>query len=98
MSAFDWLRINKKHDFGLANRFARICLLPSKSLKGPLMSTHSACENIFTKQLIVLLLILSGDVEQNPGPEKKKSHLTFFHWDINGLMAKNFIKVSLLKL
>ena len=45
----------------------------AKCIKGPLMSTHSACENAFTKQLIELLLILCGDVEQNPGPEKEKS-------------------------
>ena len=35
------------------------------------MSTHSACENVLTKQLIELLLILSGDVEENPGQRKK---------------------------
>ena len=69
----------------------------AKCMKGPLMSTHSACENVLTKQLIELLLILSGDVEQNPGPEKEKSHITFCHWNLNGLMAHNFIKVSLLQ-
>ena len=35
------------------------------------MSTHSACNNVFTKKLIQLLLILSGDIEQNSGPEKE---------------------------
>ena len=44
----------------------------AKCIKGPLMGTHSACENVLTKQVIELLLILSGDVEQNPGPEKEK--------------------------
>ena len=68
----------------------------AKCTKGPLMSTHSASKNVFTKQLIELLLILSGDVEQNRGPEKEKSHITFCHWNLNGLMAHNFIKVSLL--
>ena len=47
--------------------------------------------------MIELLLILSGDVEQNSGPEKEKSHITFCHWKFNGLMAHNFIKVSLLQ-
>ena len=69
----------------------------AKCMKGPLMSTHSTCENVLTKQLIELLLILSGDVEQNPGPEKEKSHITFCHWNLNGLMDHNFIKVSLLQ-
>ena len=69
----------------------------AKCIKGSLMSTHSACENIFTKQLIEQLLILSGDVEENPGPEKEKPHITFYHWNLNGLMTHNFIKVSLLQ-
>ena len=68
----------------------------AKCTKDPLMSTHSASENVFTKQLIELILILSGDVEQNPGPEKERSHITFCHWNLNGLMTHNFIKVSLL--
>ena len=66
-------------------------------IKGPLMSTYSAYENVFTKHLIDLLLILCGDVEQNPGPEKEKSLITFCHWNLNGLMTHNFIKVSLLQ-
>ena len=51
----------------------------AKCIKASLMSNHSGCENIFTTQLIELLLILSGDVEQNSGPEKEKSHITFCH-------------------
>ena len=59
---------------------------------------HPFClRECFTKQLIELLLILCGDVEQNPGAEKEKSHVTFCHWNLNGLMAHNFIKVSLLQ-
>ena len=49
----------------------------AKCLKDPLMSTHYACESVFTKQLIELLQILCGDVEPNPGPEKEKSNITF---------------------
>ena len=51
------------------------------------MSTYFACENVFTKQLIELLLIHSAE----------KPHITFCHWHLNGLMAHNFIKVSLLE-
>ena len=51
-------------------------------MKGPLMCTHFACKNIFTKQLIELLLILSGDLKQNPCPEKEKSHTGFCHWNL----------------
>ena len=35
------------------------------------MSTYFASENIFYWHLIELLLILSGDIEQNPSQEKK---------------------------
>ena len=58
---------------------------------------HPFCEIVFTKQLIELLPILNGDAEQNTDPEKEKSHITFCHWNLNGLMAHNFIKVSLLQ-
>ena len=44
-----------------------------------------------------LLLILCDYIEQNPGPEKEKSHITFCYSNLNGLMAHNFIKVSLLQ-
>ena len=71
-------------------------LVIAKCTKGSLISTHSANENVFTKQLIEPLLIISGDFEQNPAPEKEKSHITFWNWNLNGLMAHNFIKVSLL--
>ena len=57
----------------------------TKCIKVSLMGTHFACENAFTKHLIRLLLILSG--EQNPGPEKEKSHIIFCQWNLNGLMA-----------
>ena len=64
--------------------------------KGPLMNTYCAYENIFGKHLIALLRKLCGDVAQSPGPEKKKSNIAFCHWNLNGLMTHNFIKVSLL--
>ena len=70
----------------------------AKCIKGPLMSTHSTCENVFTKQLTALLIFCS-DVKQNPVPDKEKTNiiLIFCHWNLNGLMAHNFIKVSLLQ-
>ena len=61
------------------------------------MNTHCACQNVFTKHLIELLLKICGDVEQSPSPVNKKSNIAFYHWKVNGLMAHNFIKVSLLQ-
>ena len=43
-----------------------------------------------------ILLIRSGDVELNPGP-KKSSSLTFFHWNVNGIAAHGFVKISLIQ-
>ena len=43
-----------------------------------------------------ILLIRSEDVELNPGP-KKSSSLTFFHWNLNGIAAHDFAKISLIQ-
>ena len=43
-----------------------------------------------------ILLIRSGDVELNPGP-KKSSSLSFFHWNLNGVAAHDFAKISLMQ-
>ena len=41
-------------------------------------------------------MIRSGDVELNPGPKKSFS-LTFFHWNLNGIAAHDFAKISLIQ-
>ena len=46
--------------------------------------------------LRILLLIKSGDIETNPG-QKKQSSLKFFHWNLNGLAAHDFIKLPLIE-
>ena len=40
-----------------------------------------------------LLLLLSGDIEINPSPERL-SKIKFCHWNLNGLAAHDFIKVA----
>ena len=45
--------------------------------------------------LRILLLIRSGDIETNPGPTRQ-SCLKFFHWNLNGLAAQDFIKLLLI--
>ena len=44
---------------------------------------------------IKFLLYCSGDIDINPGP--KQSSLTFCHWNLNGIVAHEFIKTSLLQ-
>ena len=46
--------------------------------------------------LRILLLIRSRDIETNPVP-KKQSCLKFFHWNLNGLAAHDFIKLPLIE-
>ena len=47
-------------------------------------------------QSVENLLLLSGDIETNPGPEQTKI-LNFCHWNLNSICARNQIKLSLLE-
>ena len=49
-------------------------------------------DNIFSK----ILLVNSGDIETNPG-SRKSSPIKFCHSDLNGLVAHDFINVSLIE-
>ena len=42
------------------------------------------------------LLILCGDVEQNPGPKDTK-YLSLCYWNLNNLAAHDFAKINALK-
>ena len=45
-----------------------------------------------------LSLILSGDIETNPGPDMSNNqNLSFCHWNLNGIAANNFVKITLLE-
>ena len=39
-------------------------------------------------------LILSGDVEVNPGPNKRKTTLSICHWNLNSVWPEDFIKID----
>ena len=41
------------------------------------------------------ILLSCGDIENNPGPTK--SNLSFCHWNVNGIAAHDFVKVSLIE-
>ena len=49
-------------------------------------------DTIFSK----ILLVNSGDIETNPGL-RKSSPIKFCHWNLNGLAAHDFIKVTLIE-
>ena len=63
----------------------------SKCIKGPLMSTHSARENVFTKQSIELLYYFVAMLNQTLWSKEGKSHVIFCHWNLNGLMTQSFV-------
>ena len=48
--------------------------------------------------LQILLVLLSGDVEINPGPKRTpKASLSICHWNLNSISAHNYVKLSLLR-
>ena len=48
--------------------------------------------------LYSLLILLSADVELNPGPKRAStSNISICHWNLNSISAHNYIKLFLLK-
>ena len=48
--------------------------------------------------LQILLVLLSGDVEINPGPKRTpKTNLSICYWNPNSISAHNYVKLSLLR-
>ena len=60
------------------------------------ITNHLEAGNVKMLYLLYIIGLLNccGDIEINPGPEQ--SSLTFCHWNLNGITAHDFIKVSLL--
>ena len=59
-------------------------------------------ESVFLSLLIFLYIYLllrsHGDIELNPGPSKTKENtLSVGHWNLNSLTARNFSKLTQLK-
>ena len=66
---------------------------------GPLIPLLSTIDGI-SITLLSLFLLLCGDVQLNPGPNKKSnswSNFSICHWNLNSLVAHNFEKVNLLE-
>ena len=49
--------------------------------------------NLFYSLFYQILLLLHGDVETNPGPNKKYKPFTCCHWNVNSLTAHNMVKL-----
>ena len=48
---------------------------------------------------VLIVLIICGDIELNPGPKKDKScdNFSLSHWNLNNIAAHDFSKLSLLE-
>ena len=51
-------------------------------------------KNFFYFLFYEKLLLLHGDIETNPGPDKKYKSFTCCHWNVNKLSAHNLLKLS----
>ena len=71
-------------------------LLSPKSIFNFFFYIQTLYDKQINKLLLRFLLICCSDVESNLGP-KKLHHISFCHWNLNGLAAHNFSKVSLLQ-
>ena len=71
-------------------------IIPSKITTICLLFILSSHGELLIGNLIQLLLVCSGDIEINLGP-KTKNQISFCHWNLNGLAARNCTKVSLLQ-
>ena len=59
------------------------------------LDIFSAGENFPTK-LILILILLAGDIETNPGPATA-SCLKFYHWNLNSVCARGGILTTLIE-
>ena len=48
---------------------------------------------------VLIVLIICGDIELNPGPKKDEScdNFSLCHWNLNSIAAHDFSKLSLLE-
>ena len=75
---------------------ARIGLFVARSTKGKFKVYNDLnIVNYKIFALIIMLLLIHGDIENNPGPKRRtSSYFSCCHWNVNSIMAHN--KLSLL--
>ena len=78
------------------------------SLRAKRLTIHTCLNLILYISILVLyanhfwldkiVLKLSDDIEENPRPKTSSNQsFSIFHWNLNGVSAHNYIKVSLLR-
>ena len=84
---------------GVSNCFSALrysWIIPSKIITIYLLFVLAYHGELLFGNLNQLLLVCSGDIEINLVP-KPKNQISFCQWNLNGLAAHNFTKVSLLQ-
>ena len=79
---------------------AKLCLMNTwSSITEAKFQNSFVLSFFFLITFLSLLLILSDDVELNPGPKKDRSKRNFSiaHWNLNSIATQNFVKLSQLK-
>ena len=64
--------------------------------KAKLLLSGLLCLEVLPYFYLVLLILLSGDIEVNPGPNRN-GFLKFCHWNLNSICAREQIKISLIE-
>ena len=70
-----------------------------RSIKYSLIRTFKKYNNlIFFYTVLHILLLISGTVEVNPGPDKsKKTNLSFAVWNLDSIPARDFARIPLIE-
>ena len=79
---------------------AKLCVMNTWStFTKAKFQNSSVLSFFFLITFLSLLLILSNDVELNPGPKKDSSNGNFSiaRWNLNSITAQNFVKLSQLE-
>ena len=65
----------------------------------PTIRSLFSCSSGFCFVFIMLILLIYGDIESNPGPRRRDSCYSFSicYWNLNSMTAHNFEKINLLE-
>ena len=84
-----WLRI--------AINLLRFIIAHHKTLGKSLIQYYLFLQICIFLPFIGSALLISGDIEKNPWPGNVSGHnISICHWNLNGITANNFVKISLL--
>ena len=53
--------------------------------------------NTYIEYLLFTKLLLCADIKTNPGTFNRCKSISFYHWDLNGVLARNRVKFHLVQ-